>query len=97
MKIISVIIAVLFLITGCGSPKELTVEGHTKKYPTYGFLNENSSKSSNVCYEISIGNVLWSIVLWETVVAPVYFIGYSLYNPVSVKVDGKCPGIDSTV
>ncbi len=58
-------------------------------YPTYGLFNESTDKSRNVCYKISIGNVVWSILLFETVIAPIYFIGFSLYNPVRMKNDGN--------
>lgn len=56
-----------------------------KHYPTHGILNESSSKSKHMCYEISWGNVFWSVVLVETIVFPVYFVGFSLFNPVRPK------------
>lgn len=69
------------LLTGCGRP--LTVDGKT--YPTYGFANSDTHKSNNVCYEVSFGNVVWSFILIETLIAPVYFTGWSIMNPVRVK------------
>ena len=80
-KTILLIIALSVLLAGCGRP--LTNE--KRVYPTYGIVNETSNKSSNVCYEVSLGNVVWSIVLIETLIAPIYFIGWSLYNPVRMK------------
>ena len=40
-------------------------------------------KIEGVEYELSSGNIVWSIVLGETVVAPVLFTGLALYEPVS--------------
>jgi hypothetical protein len=80
----------LSILTGCGEP--MRVNG--KNYPSYGLFNESTSKSKNMCYEISAGNVIWSIVTFETVFIPVYFVGWSIFNPVGLKdVNGNC-GID---
>ena len=89
MKKIALLLAVVVLLTGCGTP--LNAGGKT--YPTYGFFNADSSKSDKMCYEVSIGNVVWSAILIETVVVPIYFVGFSLFNPTHLKVNGSC-GID---
>lgn len=94
-KLISILISAS-LLTACGNPASFNVNNKVKEYPTYGFINSNTQKSEKICYEVSVGNVIWSIILFSTVVAPVYFVGFSLFNPVSVKnTDGTCPGIDS--
>ena len=91
MKKIAVAAAVVMLLSGCGQPE--FIDG--KEYPTYGFFNQDTQKSEKVCYEPSIGNIIWSILLFETLVAPIYFIGFSLFNPVRAKgKDGSC-GIDA--
>lgn len=78
------------LLASCGRP----IVHQGKEYPTYGFLNEDSSKSDKMCYEVSVGNVIWSIILIETLIMPIYFVGFSLFNPVGPKnKDGEC-GID---
>lgn len=90
-KTIVTLLAASLLLSACGSPQ--TFEG--KEYPTYGLFNEGSVKSDKVCYALSIGNVVWSILLIEGVIFPVYFIGWSIMNPVRLKrsPDDKC-GID---
>jgi hypothetical protein len=81
---------IVSLLAGCGHPLQVA----NKEYPTYGLFNTDSSKSDKMCYEVSVGNVVWSIILIETIVAPVYFVGWSLFNPVHPKPEsGKC-GID---
>ncbi len=80
-KIIAVLILLSFILSGCGEPLRVSY----KVYPTYGLFNESTDKSKNVCYKISVGNVIWSILLVGTVIAPVYFIGFDLWNPVRLK------------
>lgn len=84
-KTILVVLAFCIALTGCGQP--LTV--NKKEYPTYGLFNEYTKKSKNVCYEISVGNVILSIILIETIIAPIYFIGWDLFNPVRLKKDAS--------
>lgn len=95
MKKLIALILIVSLLTACGRPMDITTATGTKEYPTYGLFNESSDKSKNVCYKVSVGNIVWSIILIETIVMPVYFVGFSLYNPTGPKVNGTCPGIDS--
>jgi hypothetical protein len=80
------ILCVALMLSACGV--SMNVNG--KVYPTYGIVNEKVNKSSKMCYEVSIGNVVWSVILVRTIVAPIYFIGWSLFNPVSVKGEKGC-------
>ncbi len=81
------VVAVSVLLSACGKP--LVVNGKT--YPPYGFLNESNARSERVCYEPIFGNVIWGVVLIETVIVPVYFLGWSLFNPVRLAdPNGKC-------
>lgn len=84
-RLLAVLIVLSLVLSGCGQP--LTIS--TKTYPTYGLFNESTDKSKEVCYKISVGNVVWSIFLIETIVAPIYFVGFSLYNPVRMKNDAN--------
>lgn len=85
IKTISLLAAMSILIVGCGHPQYLGDGASKKYYPTYGLFNDGSNKSKNACYEISIGNVVWSVILIETIIGPLYFVGWSLYNPVRLK------------
>ncbi len=84
---IALVVALGLLVGACGHPKVI----NDTYYPTYGLFNQASSSSSKVCYELSVGNVIWSIILVETVIFPVYFIGWSIMNPVGLKnANGDC-------
>ena len=87
-KIMSIIICVSFLsiLPGCGNNK--VIDGH--EYETYGLLNEDSTKNSNIKYDIIWGNIIWGVILIETIVAPIYFFGFSLFEPTG-KVNPSLP------
>lgn len=74
-------LASTLLLTACGNDK--TING--KEYQTYGVFNEDTLKDPNIKYEVSAGSVIWAIILCETVVFPVYIIGWDLWQPVSAK------------
>ena len=81
MKKLLCIIVVCSLLTGCGQNKE--IKG--KVYGTYGLINSNEMKNPDIEYRLIIGNLIWSCLLVETIIAPIYFIGFSLYEPVGSK------------
>lgn len=70
-----------FSLAGCGSNR--TINGVT--YGTYGLFNVNEKKNPDIQYELIVGNLIWGIVLVETIVAPIYFFGFSLFEPVGPK------------
>lgn len=86
-KIISVVLICMFMvmISGCGEKKY--INGYT--YDTYGLLNQNYKKNPDIEYKLIIGNVVWSVILVETIIAPFYFIGFSIYEPVGLKDHNK--------
>ena len=56
-------------------------------------LNEDSKKNPDIEYEPIWGNIVWGIILIETIIAPVYFFGFSLFEPIGEKpaVKGSIP------
>lgn len=88
-KITGIILVASLALTGCA--RSAWVDG--KKYSSYGLFNEGTRKNPKVAYETSIGNVVWSIILIETIVFPVYFIGFSLFNPVGPRTDDSQNGV----
>lgn len=76
-----VAIAFLFAMSGCGNTK--VIDGI--EYDTYGLLNSDKKKDPNIKYELIWGNVVWSVILIETVIAPIYFFGFSIFEPVGKK------------
>jgi hypothetical protein len=91
-KILASVLAASLMLSGCGAP----LDTGKKEYPTVGLFTWNE-RSKDVCYSVSVGNTIWSIILVETIVAPVYFVGWSIMNPERMKrsptddcsIDGK--------
>lgn len=83
--IIAVCLIVLLSFSGCGDT--MRIDG--VEYDTYGLMNEDSKKNENVEYEVIWGNVIWGAVLFETIIGPIYFYGFSLFEPVGPKAEIK--------
>jgi hypothetical protein len=69
------------MLSACANPRE--IGGVT--YDRYGLFNADEKKNPDIEYHIVVGNVVWSVILVETVIAPLYFIGFALYEPIGPK------------
>ena len=81
-----VIISFFFAIVGCGNVKN--IDGVT--YDTYGLINKSDKKNDKIEYKVIWGNVIWAVILMETIIAPIYFFGFSMFEPVA-KLDPNKP------
>jgi hypothetical protein len=86
-KFMAIVLCIIFVLTvsACGEPK--VIDG--VKYDTVGLFTD---KNPNIHYEVSVGNVVWSVILIESIAFPVFFIGWSIYNPACKKAD-YTPGV----
>ena len=84
----SMLVISALVITGCGDAKVI----NGVKYDTYGLFDESEKKNPDIEYRIIVGNVVLSVLLFETFVAPIYFAGFSIYEPVGVKDPNKIIG-----
>ena len=78
---LSLIIATALISTGCAKSTYL----NQVEYQPYGLLNESTRKNPKVQYEVPVSNLIIGIVLMETVIVPIYIIGYDLYAPVKLR------------
>lgn len=74
-KAITVLLLVL-AATSCGTARD--VDG--RRCDTVGIVNSDE-KCPGVRYCTIKGNVIWAIVLIETIGVPVYFFGWSIQEP----------------
>lgn len=77
-----VILIVCMSLVGCG--KSMVIDGVERK--TVGLIETSTRSgdySEDVRYEPCWGNIILGVVLIETVIAPIYFFGFSMLNPVS--------------
>lgn len=96
MRIISLflVIVMVFLTFSCANSEVLDYpvgdEVQEFEFKTYGLFNKNE-KNENIRYELSIGNIIWSVLLIETIFVPVILIGWYLYEPVEYIGDSELP------
>lgn len=76
--IIGALVAASVALSGCADSK--VIGGH--EVQPYGVFNQQTAKTPGVDYEVSPGSVILAIVFVETVVVPVYIVGWDLYQPV---------------
>lgn len=80
MKKIITILLLSMILVSCG--RDITAGPHNKTYETKGFLTLNE-KDPCVQYQMIPGNVIWGIILVETIFMPIYLFGFSIYEPVA--------------
>lgn len=56
-----------------------------KVYEAYGLLNKDSVYNENIEYRMNNWSVGGGILMIETVIAPIYFFGFNMYEPVGLK------------
>jgi hypothetical protein len=75
------LLTILTLVAGCGADAK-TING--THYDTFGLFSLDE-ESPDVHYKLSGMSIVWSIVFSETLIVPIYFIGFDLYEPVRLK------------
>jgi len=88
-RTIATILAASILLTACGADNKV-IGG--VEYGTYGLMNQSEMKNPNIQYEISGWSIFWSFILVETIIAPIYFIGWDMYQPIGKKDPNWVPG-----
>jgi len=83
-----IITFLLFSFSACGDTKKI----NGVVYDTYGIANQSDIKNPDIRYRVIIGNIVWSAILSETVIAPIYFVCFSLFEPVAAKTPGAPKG-----
>jgi hypothetical protein len=68
-------------LSGCAESRYIG----NKQYETFGIFNEDVVRDPNIKYEVSAGSVIFSIIFIETVIVPVYLIGWDLWEPVQAR------------
>jgi|CXWL01.1.fsa_nt_gi hypothetical protein len=85
MKRFLAILLICFMTVACGDG--MVIKGIYRD--TYGIFSEPEIKDECVVYKTVTGNIIWSILLIETIIIPVWLIGWDLYEPVGIKPECK--------
>lgn len=72
----------LIALSACGN---YPVEWNKRNYDCIGILSSDEDKDPEIIYKTKIGNVVWGVILVETVVVPIWLFGYRLKCPVGGK------------
>lgn len=84
---------VAMLLTSCADSKTFRKsDGKEFVAQPYGWMDKEN-KIDGVEYELCTGNIVWSVLLSETIVAPVLFTGLALWEPVLYN-EPKDNGVD---
>lgn len=75
------LVAATMLLSGCGNDKII----NGTQYSTFGMVNEDTHRDPKILYEISPGSVIVAIIFSETLIIPLYIIGWDLWQPVKAK------------
>ncbi len=78
------IAVLLAMLTSCADSKTFNINGKDVEVEPYGWMNPDT-KNDSINYRVNTGNVVWSVLAFETIVVPVILTGESLYEPVSKK------------
>ncbi len=84
-KLLLVFMFSALLFSSCADSKTLELNSKIRTFEPYGLIDKDEFKNDSIQYKLSVGNIVWSVILSETFVAPVYFIRFQLYEPVAVK------------
>ena len=87
MKKLLIILSLgLLLISSCTSKKSFQTNVNTTIVAEpYGIADKDEKQLDTVVYKISAGNVFWAVIFSETIIVPIYFVGWDIYQPVRLK------------
>lgn len=83
MKFVIILLICVMSCIGCG--ESLRVNG--VEYDTVGLATQDT-KHPCLKYNLIVGNLIWGIVFSESIIAPVYFFGWSLWEPTKERYPG---------
>ncbi len=67
------------------------------KYHNFGLANREEMENPKIKYEISLTNAIVAGLLCETIVVPIYVVGWDLWVPVGLKSqDPNLKGVETT-
>jgi len=72
------------IIFSCADSKEFYIDGKKTIVEPYGWFDLNA-KNDSIEYKINTGNIIISVIGFETVILPIYLTGDQLYEPIRKK------------
>lgn len=85
MKKVFLVLSLIVGLSSCADEKTFTIDNKQVTVQPYGWANYETKQNDSIIYEPVFGNIVWSIILVETIVAPVYFTGWAVMEPVEKR------------
>jgi len=73
------------LVSSCADRRNFITAGQTIKAQPYGIFNEETHRTNGVKYEVSFGSVAMAVIFIETIIVPIYIVGWDLFEPVALE------------
>lgn len=86
-KLFVLLVMAVIMLSSCADSKTLLINGKETVVKPYGWADSQDVKVPGVVYKVNVGNIIWSVILSETIVIPVWLTGWQLMEPVKVKVE----------
>ena len=83
-KTILLIILVIMLLSMSSCCFTDKMEIGDQVYNTYGLINKDENRDPAIAYKLSWGNIVLGAVFCETIIAPIWFFGFDLWEPVGL-------------
>jgi hypothetical protein len=82
--LLCITVGMTLVLSSCADDKTFVIDGKETVVEPYGWF-DTDAKNDSVHYKICVGNVVWSVLLSETVVAPIVITGVALWEPVRLE------------
>ena len=80
-KLLVMLALAVVMLSSCADSKTLMINGKETVVEPYGWANSQDVKVPGVVYEVNVGNILWSVLLSETMVIPIWLTGWQIMEP----------------
>lgn len=77
-------ILLCFTLASCADSKTFVIDNKEVEIQPYGWF-DMEAKHDSIQYKVCAGNVIWSVILSETIFVPILLTGDQLWEPVSKK------------
>ena len=93
-----ILLAILMMLgcrEGCADSKEIKVQtikdsvvvDTVVNFEPCGIFDKDDIQNEKIKYEVCWGNVVLSCIFCETIIIPIQYVGYYLWEPVGIKED----------
>ena len=83
-KLLVMLVLAIVMLSSCADSKTLVINGKETVVEPYGWADSQDAKVPGVVYKVNVGNIVWSVLLSETIVVPIWLTGWQIMEPIRV-------------